>query len=675
MTTGARAGRDALAEPRAGRRVALLAVGAAVLAAFPPAQAAGPAKTRANPASENCIRLDGVHEVQKRGDGGEYGVCRFADGRQCEEWALLRGSCPRRGVDVFKLATPAARYCAMTGGTYHVTGAAGGENETGTCTLPGGSTCDAAEYFAGTCKAASAPPAQADPFAYCAAVGDVDAPDARYGGPPLPEAVGPALVRQGVLAADAPAELRRQAVWRCRDREVVACLPGADSPCLEKADDSEVPAVAATLYCTANPSAETVPAALTGWTTVWAWGCREGRPAIAGRRFHADARGFLDELWHRVQRPEGPASSNPSDIGRVRVSHDGRLALLPIDPDNVDATKELIQSNRLESRGLVVSLYQPVGLLPQILVSGEPEAVSTFVATAKEMFLPTGRKHLVAISARLTQFSDSEIRDLGINLFPSSVTYSGALTKEATTGWATEFSLNVNQSGANNIIVADESLGSGKALVASQVFTPNGVKADISDVQHEPVFSLDTYGNVQTEYRDLETNIAVTPVVLDFSQEAGAAGRVRLDITVKVSLISGEKRTANVTAPQYSDKSFKTTRVFPADGRTYLVGSFVSDSDIESRSGVPWLSSIPLIKYLFSQKSTTRSRNYALLTLAVSVLPDDLTSDDLARQQADTTKSAAAKGGRKKPEELSKVPSILDQALESPQPAEPAKAP
>ncbi|MEA3339639.1 MAG: DUF333 domain-containing protein [Chloroflexota bacterium] len=26
-------------------------------------------------------------------DGGEYGVCVFSDGSECEEWAFFRGEC------------------------------------------------------------------------------------------------------------------------------------------------------------------------------------------------------------------------------------------------------------------------------------------------------------------------------------------------------------------------------------------------------------------------------------------------------------------------------------------------------------------------------------------------------------------------------------------------------
>ncbi|MCR4406900.1 MAG: DUF333 domain-containing protein [Anaerolineae bacterium] len=54
----------------------------------------------ANPASENCIKQGGTLMIQKRGDGGEYGVCVFEDNRQCEEWAMLRGDCPVGGIKI-----------------------------------------------------------------------------------------------------------------------------------------------------------------------------------------------------------------------------------------------------------------------------------------------------------------------------------------------------------------------------------------------------------------------------------------------------------------------------------------------------------------------------------------------------------------------------------------------
>lgn len=106
----------------------------------------------ANPASVRCVESGGAVRLERLPDGGQYGVCVFVDDRQCEEWALFRGDCPAGGLRVTGYVTPAARYCAITGGRYSVTAASGTADEKGTCTLPGGKICDAAAYYGATCS-------------------------------------------------------------------------------------------------------------------------------------------------------------------------------------------------------------------------------------------------------------------------------------------------------------------------------------------------------------------------------------------------------------------------------------------------------------------------------------------------------------------------------------------
>jgi putative hemolysin len=113
----------------------------------PAASAAG----LANPAARHCVEQGGVSTIEKNGRGGEFGVCTFADNRQCEEWALMRGNCPAGGIKVTGFATPAARYCAITGGTYAVTVASNTAGEQGNCTVKGGPPCAASAYFAQAC--------------------------------------------------------------------------------------------------------------------------------------------------------------------------------------------------------------------------------------------------------------------------------------------------------------------------------------------------------------------------------------------------------------------------------------------------------------------------------------------------------------------------------------------
>lgn len=113
----------------------------------------------ANPASTNCIAKGGNLKIESRPDGGQYGVCYFEDNRQCEEWALFRGDCPVGGLKVTGYITPAATFCAISGGRYAVTKefpAVTSENEEGTCTFKNGQKCDVWKFYDGSCSSSKA---------------------------------------------------------------------------------------------------------------------------------------------------------------------------------------------------------------------------------------------------------------------------------------------------------------------------------------------------------------------------------------------------------------------------------------------------------------------------------------------------------------------------------------
>jgi putative hemolysin len=253
----------------------------------------------ANPASENCVAQGGTVLIKKRGDGGEYGVCLFEDNRQCEEWALLRGDCRAGGAKITGYITDAAQYCVITGGKYAITSSNAGQ-EQGTCTFNNGKTCDAADYFNGTCERDNPAESYSNPFAYCASVGSIDAPDAQYTGEKMPEVLVQSMIEKGIVTADAPKEIQQNAVWRCMDKSVWVCHFGANIPCTEKADLSQTPTTAMKDYCKANPAAENIPAAVTGRATVYEWKCADGKPELVKPIFEIDSRGFITDFWYEL---------------------------------------------------------------------------------------------------------------------------------------------------------------------------------------------------------------------------------------------------------------------------------------------------------------------------------------------------------------------------------------
>lgn len=140
-----------------------------------------------------------------------------------------------------------------------------------------------------------------DPFAYCAAVGTIDAPDSRYDGPAVPASIADGLRRAFAAPADAPADaFVRGTSWRCMDGKVYACNVGANLPCGAKADVSTTPTAAVAGFCKEKPDAEVIPAVVTGRETVYEWRCQGAVAVVARRITHADDRGFRADVWHEI---------------------------------------------------------------------------------------------------------------------------------------------------------------------------------------------------------------------------------------------------------------------------------------------------------------------------------------------------------------------------------------
>ena len=77
--------------------LAVLAAGCTQQTPVPPVTTPGQSAI-ANPASVYCGQNGGTIQIRKDTSGGEFGMCTFANGTSCEEWALFRGEGCRAGV-------------------------------------------------------------------------------------------------------------------------------------------------------------------------------------------------------------------------------------------------------------------------------------------------------------------------------------------------------------------------------------------------------------------------------------------------------------------------------------------------------------------------------------------------------------------------------------------------
>ncbi|GAP15352.1 hypothetical protein LARV_03136 [Longilinea arvoryzae] len=141
-----------------------------------------------------------------------------------------------------------------------------------------------------------------NPFVYCASVGTIDQPDGRYTGEAKPKAVIEGLMKASGASAEIPLDVFSQgSVWRCMDGKVYGCFVGANLPCDSKADTSKESTPDMDAYCKSNPSAEFIPAAVTGHATIYEWKCQAGKAVAGNQTFQVDAQGYISEIWYVVE--------------------------------------------------------------------------------------------------------------------------------------------------------------------------------------------------------------------------------------------------------------------------------------------------------------------------------------------------------------------------------------
>jgi hypothetical protein len=142
-----------------------------------------------------------------------------------------------------------------------------------------------------------------DPFAYCTAVGQIDAPDARYTGPLISDALFQDYLKSAGLDpnGDYPDIFKQMTIWRCMDKKVYACNFGANIPCDSKANTDQTPTQAMIDYCLEFPDDDFIPMSVTGHAVIYSWHCVKDTPEILEQIDTVDAAGYQSRFWQLVE--------------------------------------------------------------------------------------------------------------------------------------------------------------------------------------------------------------------------------------------------------------------------------------------------------------------------------------------------------------------------------------
>jgi general secretion pathway protein D len=135
---------------------------------------------------------------------------------------------------------------------------------------------------------------------------------------------------------------------------------------------------------------------------------------------------------------------------------------------------------------------------------------------------------------------------------------------------------------------------------------------------------LDTYGSSSASNLSSSTSRSIeyrnTGVILEVTPRINEKGLVAMDISQEVS--KAQPITANgIQSPTITNRKAETS-VVVQNGKTVVIGGIIANDGTTTQSGIPYLSKIPLLGYLFSNTSDSNTKRELIIMLTPHVIKD-----------------------------------------------------
>jgi general secretion pathway protein D len=118
--------------------------------------------------------------------------------------------------------------------------------------------------------------------------------------------------------------------------------------------------------------------------------------------------------------------------------------------------------------------------------------------------------------------------------------------------------------------------------------------------------------NTQFTYLDVGVNVEITPHVHD-------NGEVSLHVSIDISNVTGQVNLGGINQPIIGQRKIEHD-IRLREGEVSLLGGLLNQSDTKTKTGIPGLSSIPLLGRLFSGNSVDRERDELMIALIPHVV-------------------------------------------------------
>lgn len=196
----------------------------------------------------------------------------------------------------------------------------------------------------------------------------------------------------------------------------------------------------------------------------------------------------------------------------------------------------------------------------------------------------------------------------------------------------------------NVLINAAATNGNVNVLASPHILALDNKEAKIEIADEVPVATSITdalAGQVQNtttsqvQYKSAGTILTVTPHINDKKQ-------VTLKIVQEVSELGGTVQVGSGSFQGFKTRKANTTAIVQ-DGHTLVLGGIITERKEQSRSGVPYLSKIPILGYLFGTTTDKMQKKELILMVTPHVVANHQEADQLTEDYKSRVKDLKKK--------------------------------
>ena len=314
---------------------------------------------------------------------------------------------------------------------------------------------------------------------------------------------------------------------------------------------------------------------------------------------------------------DNPAKRKELDENVIKTFYLSNLTTPTELQDLVNTLRTVLEVNRVQQlasqEAIVIRGTPDQVLLAEKIVNDFDRASPEVVVDFALMQVSRDKVHTVGISPPTSASVQLQpnISNSSSNS-PSSSTSSPSSTSSSGTGInvnsfsnlnATDFTATI--SGANATALFTDS--NTKIIQNPQLRSVSGQKASIKIGERVPIatgsfqsgiggLSVSGLVSTQFQYIDVGVNVDITPYI-------HRDGDITLKIALEVSTVVNNQSIGGIQEPVIGQRKVEH-EIRLKDGEVSLLGGMLEQDDSQSLTGIPGLSQIPILKYLFSQKNT-----------------------------------------------------------------------